>query len=308
MQYVIIIPAKNEELNLPLVLNSLVKQTLPPRMAVVVDDHSTDNTPAITQAYRNKHPFIQYLKKEGKQNTYQLGGKVVGVFHYGLEHIKHQGIDFDYVIKMDADIQFDAGLFEQLAKRTQHMEEYGILSCTPYVEKNGQRTPIHSPLWHTNGDFKMYKTQCLGQIGGLIPQLGWDCADNIMAMEQGWRTWVFRDLFYRQNRPIGRNSLKKGIVRQGVGAYKLRYSLLYVLAKIVHDAFKPPYLISGVYYLHGCLKSFFHRYTRTITKKQGKMLRALLWQSMWARLKNKEFQIFQSQFISKRYQKPCRHL
>jgi len=47
----IIVPARNEEANLPRLLTSLVCQDYPQYEIIVVDDASTDHTPAIVQAY-----------------------------------------------------------------------------------------------------------------------------------------------------------------------------------------------------------------------------------------------------------------
>jgi len=293
VEYAIIIPAKNEEESIPLVLDSIVSQTLLPQIVLVVDDGSTDHTAGVVQSYTSAHGFIKCLKKQDQDKGYHLGGKVVEVFHYGINYLNKLGIDYEFVLKMDADVQFDSGLFSQIAERIKHISKPGILSCTPYVEQNDSRIHIHSPHWHTNGDFKIYNRACLEHMGGLVPDLGWDCADNIMAMENGWNTHVYRDLTYRQNRPIGRNSIKKGIMRQGVGAYKLRYSSLYILLKIIHDMVKPPFLIYGYYYLMGYFQAKRNAESRTLNKVQAKILRSLLWQSMRSRIQHKEFQIFQ---------------
>jgi 4,4'-diaponeurosporenoate glycosyltransferase len=45
----VIIPARNEERNLGRLLSSLSRQTLKPREIIVVDDHSSDSTPAIAK-------------------------------------------------------------------------------------------------------------------------------------------------------------------------------------------------------------------------------------------------------------------
>jgi len=293
MKYAIIIPAKNEEQSLPVLLDALIAQTLTPVAVIVVNDQSTDNTAAITETYTKKHPFIHHLKKQNRLDTYALGGKVVETFHYGLNYLNKLNIEYDYVVKMDADIHFDSSLFSNIASRVNDSKPTGIASCTPYTLENGERIYIHSPRWHTNGDFKVYNKTCLEEIGGLIPDLGWDCADNIIAMSKGWETKVFRDLYYQQSRPIGRHSVKKGIIRQGTGAYKLRYSMLYIAVKMGHDLMKPPYVAGSFYYLRGIIKARLSNSSRTLTKKQAKLLRKLLWESMMDRIKHKEYQIFQ---------------
>ena len=47
----VIIPARNEEMNIPLLLDSLMAQTYRPQEIIVVDDHSTDRTGEIARRY-----------------------------------------------------------------------------------------------------------------------------------------------------------------------------------------------------------------------------------------------------------------
>ena len=47
----VVVPARNEEQNLPLLLDSLDRQQLQPERVVVVDDHSSDGTAALARAY-----------------------------------------------------------------------------------------------------------------------------------------------------------------------------------------------------------------------------------------------------------------
>lgn len=298
MKYAVVIPAKNEEQALPVVLESLVQQTMPPQLVVVVDDGSDDNTSGVVKRYGKVNRFVRYIRTERAEQKYALGGKVVKVFHEGLAHVKQLCPTCDFVVKMDADVEFSPTLFEKLANRVTHQGPFGIMSCTPFQVIDGERVPVHSPVWHTNGDFKVYHSKCLEQMGGLREDLGWDCADNIVAMELGWRTIVFRDLFYQQDRPIGRDSIKKGRIRQGIGAYKLRYSFCYILLKMLHDLFVKPYISGSFLYLKGYFRGR-HKYPgRTLTPKQGRRLRKLLWHSFFSRVKHREFSLIQKSSIT----------
>ena len=50
----VIIPARNEEKNLPVILSSLIKQTYQPFEIIVVDDGSVDQTQAVSESYGAK--------------------------------------------------------------------------------------------------------------------------------------------------------------------------------------------------------------------------------------------------------------
>lgn len=75
----VIIPARNEEANLPRCLESLVAQTAPPLALMVVDDHSTDSTRSIAQSF----PTVRVLEADplpdgwsGKSNACWTGAKL----------------------------------------------------------------------------------------------------------------------------------------------------------------------------------------------------------------------------------------
>ena len=293
MKYAIIIPAKNEEQDLPGTLDSIVKQTILPVIALVLDDHSTDATAEIVHVYSRRYPFVHYLYHSG-ESDYSLGAKVVHLFHKGVEYIHSLNLPIEYITKMDADVTFPPDLYEKIHSYIiQHPAKYGILSCIPRLKMNGKVKEMVSPEWHTNGQLKIYHQECLRDMGGLIPDLGWDCADNLSAKEKGWETRVIPHLHYNLTRPIGRFSLKKGAIRQGKGAYKLRHSIPYIMLKAMHDAFKPPFLTHGIFYLKGYLQALLRNQPRTISRKQGKMLRKLLWKSFFSRLKNRQFVLLQ---------------
>lgn len=292
MKFIIIIPAKNEEVNIEKTLVSVIHQSKKPELCLVIDDASADSTAKIVHKFGSQHPFIECYTKNGKDKSYQLGGKVVKAFLFGKELIDQRNIAYDYIIKMDADIRFEPDFLKKIEQRL-IKEKHGIVSGTPYQIIGNTKKYITSPTWHTNGDFKIYNKKFLNETNGLTPNLGWDCADNIAAMENGWETIAFRDIFYEQQRPIGRYSPFEGRIRQGRGAYVLRYSPGYIWLKLIQDLFKKPFVIGAIYQFYGYLRCHYHKEERTVTISQGRILRQLLWQSFFERVKNRKFFIFQ---------------
>ena len=293
MKYVIVIPAKNEEETLSKTLDSIAAQTIKPVMCVVVDDGSTDKTPEILKDYSEKYDFITSIRNNSS-NKYVVGGHVVNVFYKGKDHADLKGVDYDFIIKLDADLTFDSNYMELIFKKIEGKEKIGIVSGTPYYIDNGKKIYEYSPKWHSHGQFKVYNKKCLEDIGGVIRLLGWDCADNVQAIEKGWHTEAYRDIYYQMYRKVGgKSSLKRGRIKHGMGAYNLGYSFPYLVMKLVHDLFKPPYIIGTFYYLHGYMKSFFIKHENKLTRNQKKILRKLYWQSFSERFKDRRFILFQ---------------
>src|SRR5580693_2789651 len=60
----VIIPCHNGEAFLKQALDSVLAQTFPVAEVVLVDDGSTDGTPAIGQAYAERTDVIRYVRQE----------------------------------------------------------------------------------------------------------------------------------------------------------------------------------------------------------------------------------------------------
>ena len=293
VKFAIVIPAKDEEEIIHSTLSSIAGQTLLPAYCLVVDDGSTDATSNIVKSFAKKHSFINYYFNDSEKE-YVLGGHVVQVFDIGKSYIDGNNVPYDYIIKLDADVSFDRNFLEEMGKRLEE-EPLGIASGTPYYLENDKKIFEFSPLWHTHGQFKIYNKDCLKEIQGLDLSLGWDCADNVRAIDKGWTTVAFRDIFYQMHRKVGgKSSLKKGRINHGIGAYKLGYSPLYFMFRVTHDLMKPPIILGSYYLLYGYVKSLFSRDSNVIlNKRQVKLLRKLYWKSFTHRLFNREFIVFQ---------------
>ncbi len=292
MKYVVVIPAKNEEEGIKVTLDSVINQKIKPLLVYVADDNSTDRTAEIVKEYSGKYDFVKYHLVNGEDN-YVLGAKIVKIFNKIKKLIDNSGTDYDFIVKMDADISFEPDFFSRIAEAIEG-DNFGIISGTPYYIDEGKKIFVKSPSWHTNGDFKIYNRKCLTDIGQIPENLGWDTADNILALQKGWKTEAFYDINYKQTRPIGRYSVAKGKERQGKGAYKLGYDPLYLTLRTAHDLLKPPVFVGAASFLKGYFKAMFSRTSKTLDKTQSKILRKLLWKSFNDRFKSGSFYIFQA--------------
>lgn len=118
----IIIPARNEESNLPTLLKSLTKQSLQPLEIIVVDDHSEDQTVTVAEQYGAKVVQLKEMKVDWV-------GKSAGCWA-GANASKG-----DRLLFLDADCFLPHKT--SLAKINQSFDaqkEKGILSIQPYHE------------------------------------------------------------------------------------------------------------------------------------------------------------------------------
>ncbi|NCC52023.1 MAG: glycosyltransferase [Spartobacteria bacterium] len=113
----VIIPARNEEHNLPRLLESLNGQQPPPHEVIVVDDHSTDRTPEIAHRYGARVISSATLPGGWTGKTWAC--------HQGAQ--VSQG---EVLVFMDADTWLeDDGL---VSITSAWMEEKGALSVVPF--------------------------------------------------------------------------------------------------------------------------------------------------------------------------------
>lgn len=191
MRFLIIIPAHNEENNLPFTLNSLQQQSFKDFKIVVVNDGSTDKTAEVIKKYIDNDTRFETINLE--KSAHQPGSKVVNAFKNGLNT---QNInEFDIICKFDADIILPENYLEILEKSFKSNSNYGLVGGLLYIEKNGDWVyEGNSNKHHVRGPMKAYRKESFLQMGGLRETLGWDNIDSILLENLGWKEVVLPEL------------------------------------------------------------------------------------------------------------------
>lgn len=191
MRFLIIIPAHNEENNLPFTLNSLQQQSFKDFKIVVVNDGSTDKTAEVIKKYIDNDTRFETINLE--KSAHQPGSKVVNAFKNGLNT---QNMDeFNIICKFDADIILPENYLEILEKSFKSNSNYGLVGGLLYIEKNGDWVyEGNSNKHHVRGPMKAYRKESFLQMGGLRETLGWDNIDSILLENLGWKEVVLPEL------------------------------------------------------------------------------------------------------------------
>lgn len=191
MKFLIIIPAHNEENNLPFTLDSLQQQSFKDFKVVVVNDGSTDLTSEIIKKYTLQDSRFETINLE--KSLHQPGSKVVAAFKNGLQT---QDLNqFDIICKFDSDIILSENYLQTVADSFVKNSDYGLVGGLLYVEKNGEWVyEGNSNKHHVRGPMKAYRKECFLQMGGLRETLGWDNIDAILLQNLGWKEVVLPDL------------------------------------------------------------------------------------------------------------------
>ncbi|EMS85863.1 glycosyltransferase family 2 protein [Leptospira noguchii] len=133
----VVIPTYNRENKILNSISSVLKQTLPPKEIIVVDDGSTDATVSkIQETFSDK---VQILLLE----------------HKGVSHARNRGVENasgDWIAFLDSD---DEWLSEKLEKQWKHIEEHPkteILQSQEIWIRNGRKVNPPTRLSKKDGD------------------------------------------------------------------------------------------------------------------------------------------------------------
>jgi len=78
-RYVLVSPCRDEAEHMRRTLDSVMAQSSPPTLWVVVDDGSTDETPAILESYRSRMPYLKIVRRANRGKR-SVGPGVIEAF------------------------------------------------------------------------------------------------------------------------------------------------------------------------------------------------------------------------------------
>lgn len=259
-RYLLISPCRDEAQYLRRTLDSVAAQSLPPAAWVVVDDGSTDGTSAILDEYARRLPFLQVVRRTDRGRR-AVGPGVIEAFYAGLETVRLE--DFDYLCKLDMDLDLPVRYFELLIERMESDPRIGTTSGKPHFvhPRSGALVAEICGDEMSVGMTKFYRVGCFKEIGGFVRQVMWDGIDCHRARMLGWiAESVDREpLRFVHLRPQGASDkgIWTGRARAGFGQYFMGTSPLYYLAVAVYRLQTYPVVLGSAAMLWGYYRSWF---------------------------------------------------
>lgn len=280
-KYVLITPCRDEAKYARRCLDSVVNQSVLPALWVVVDDGSSDETPAILAEYAARHPWIRVVRR-GDRGKRAVGPGVVDAFYAGMETIRPE--DFDFLCKFDLDLDLPKGYFEILMRRMAENPRLGTCSGKPYFEEGGRLVSEKCGDEMSVGMTKFYRVTCFQEIGGFVREVMWDGIDCHRCRMLGWIacSWDDPDLRFVHLRPMGssQKSIFTGRMRHGFGQYFMGTSLLYMTASAVFRLWHPPYIVGGAAMWWGFVESALKGKPRYDDLEFRRFLRKYQWRCL----------------------------
>ncbi len=277
-RYALITPCRDEARYARRTLDSVTSQSVPPAIWVIVDDGSKDQTPQILAEYAARFPYIKIVTRADRGDR-KLGGGVIDAFYAGYETLNPA--DYDYVCKLDLDLDLPRNYFESIMQRMEQNPRIGTASGKPYFTRDGRQISEMCGDENSVGMVKFYRTQCFHQIGGFVRELMWDGIDCHRCRMAGWIavSWDDPALNFEHLRPMGTSHKNwwTGRVRHGVGQYFMGTSPGYMLTSAIFRMTRPPILAGGIAMLWGYVRSACQRKPRYGDPDFRRFLRRYQW-------------------------------
>ena len=257
-KFLVISPCRNEEQYMQRTLESVLGQTVQPALWVIVDDGSTDGSPQILAEYATKHEFIQVVPRANRGHR-SVGPGVIEAFYTGYHAV--QADKFDYICKLDLDLELPPRYFEILLGRMEENPRIGTCSGKPYFLDKKSEKLVSEKCGDENaiGASKFYRKECFLQIGGFVRQVMWDGIDGHRCRMLGWiaRSWDEPELRFLHLRPMGSSykGILTGRMRHGFGQYFMGTGLVYMILSALYRTTRPPFVIGGLAMLWGYVRS-----------------------------------------------------
>ncbi len=264
-------PVRNEAQFLNDAAQALIHQEHLPRLWLIVDDASTDGTPAIIQALCSQHTWIasHTLPYEGGLLGEHFARVVRGGYHQLQAEAQKQKIMYDLIGKIDADVYFQPDCFARLVAEFDNDPRLGIASPNLLMAEGEEpeelitiRTDPSLPDHPTDG-VRLYRKECFEEIGGMQIVRGTETVAEAKAMIRGWKLRRFSHIIGLHRRKSHRSiSLWKRWELVGSEQHYLGYHPLLVLGSCGYDLLvkHPKYLFLA--HFIGYLKAMFRREAR----------------------------------------------
>lgn len=273
--YVVVTPVRDEARHIFRTIASMRDQTRLPVRWIIVDDGSTDETPdLITEGTRG----LSWVQLIGTGNVRRaLGSAEVIAFQHGMAALE-PGLAYDYVVKLDGDVELPPDYFERVLSRMETSENWGIASGVYCEEVSRLWQPVAMPPYHAAGASKVLRRACYEAIDGFVARKGWDTVDEIRAGLKGWRTGHFKDIHFRHLKPEGAAMGTLSTHRfHGEIYYQTGGGPLFLLAKTAYRMLtRRPRVVGGLMMAWGYIVAFLSGAERLVTADEARYYRRLL--------------------------------
>jgi glycosyltransferase involved in cell wall biosynthesis len=282
MNYYIIIPAHNEEAYLGDCLKAILHQSLLPKKVIIVNDNSSDGTEQIIDEFIATDSIFKKLNTTSS-SIHMPGSKVINAFNKGLKLLDHE---YDFIVKLDADIILPQNYFERIAYIFTGNPKVGIAGGFIYEQDINGNWLLNHPMNknHVRGAFKAYSKNCFKAIAGLKNAMGWDTVDELLAQYHNYEIFTDNALKAKHLRPTGHSYNENARLLQGKAMYTMRYGFCITFIASAKMAWNTKNWKVFTNNFEGYYTARKEQVPFLVTKKEGVFIRRLRWKNIKRKL------------------------
>jgi biofilm PGA synthesis N-glycosyltransferase PgaC len=263
--FVLITPARNEANLIEGTIKSVVAQTVRPLKWVIVSDGSTDGMDEIVSRYAAVNPWIELVRMPERKER-NFAGKVLA---FNAGYARMQGLDYDAIASLDADITFDPEYFSFLLTKLNEDPKLGLVG-TPFQDGPN---PIYDyrfvNIEHVSGACQLFRRQCFEDIAGYKPVKGGgiDYLAVLTSRMKGWKTRTFTEKVSRHHREMGtaQHGILKSRFKYGAKDYAFGNHPLWEISRTAYQMTQKPVIVGGLILLAGYVWAFIRRADRPVS-------------------------------------------
>lgn len=284
-QYVLLTAAKDEEVCIAEVIQSVLNQTVRPLAWFIMDDGSTDRTASIVRQFAVEHPFI-HLQSASARGGRNFGSQYKAIIAaYDLA----KSLEFDFVAIQDADqAPAQINYYQSILEEFQKNSRLGLASGFVYERPNGVWECRRGNSKDSAAASVVFRRSCFDQIGGYTPLYygGSDWLIQLDAKMAGWEILTRSDLHilhYRLTSSAGgiwRGKFQAGMMDASFGSHPI-----FEFCKCCRRATSRPFVLGSVvrfcgylwWKLAGRKPLIAHEKVVFLKKEQTAKLRGWIW-------------------------------
>ena len=251
--YCLLTACKNEAKFIGETINSIIGQSLRPKIWLILDDGSTDATADIVRELRRGHEWIR-LQGLDASRPRGFGAQYRAIMR-GYEMVRN--LSFGFIGVLDGDISLECpDYYEKLLKELSHNPRLGIaggIICE--MEKGVFKERRGNAAWSVAGGVQTFRREVFEAIGGYTPLEygGSDGLAVVMARMKGWEVQSLPHLKALHHRPSSTaDGRLRGELRRGLMDAAFGYHPLFMCLKCVRTA-RLQALVAGIITIAGWL-------------------------------------------------------
>ena len=252
----------------------MLSQTVLPRKWVIVSDNSTDRTDEIVDNYARQHDFIRLLHRTRAPGR-DFGSKVIALQQ---GHTLLQGMEYDFIGNLDADVTLDPPYFEELLSHFHRHPDVGLVGGFLYENSAGEYRSLRTnDVRNVGHAAQLVRRECYEAIGGyaVLKYGGEDWYAQTKARMQGWCVEALPQLkIFHHRHTAGGSTPLTNAFRLGRLDYSFGSDPVFEILKCLRRIPESPYFGNAVARLAGFIWPYLHGEQRAVRDDFASFLRS----------------------------------